>query len=111
MLTKSLQVVPESSAILGLPNELVVPINAHHRGMCRFSSSKDQNLILVQGLIKELSRDKRSLVASKIPDLTFRLFSLTWKGLYRSFRVSLKTGRKTKESVQQDEIVIVLPKR
>ena len=53
-LVNARKVVPESSAVLGLPNEMVVPLNAHHRGMCRFSSSKSQNLILVQGLIKEL---------------------------------------------------------
>lgn len=47
-------VVPENSAVLGLPNEMIVPLNAHHRGMCRFPSNRCQNYSLVEAAIKEI---------------------------------------------------------
>ncbi|KLU90641.1 hypothetical protein MAPG_10493 [Magnaporthiopsis poae ATCC 64411] len=48
-------VVPERSAILGLHNERVIPLNAHHRNICRFRGARDQNYILVEAAIKELA--------------------------------------------------------
>ena len=48
------QIVPESSAILDLPNEIVIPLNAHHRSMCRFPNIGDQNYVLVEAAIKEI---------------------------------------------------------
>ncbi|KAI5459563.1 hypothetical protein BGZ63DRAFT_254666 [Mariannaea sp. PMI_226] len=47
-------VVPEYSAILGLPNERVYPMHAHHRNMCRFETRESQNFLLVEGAIREL---------------------------------------------------------
>ncbi|KIL88375.1 hypothetical protein FAVG1_08454 [Fusarium avenaceum] len=48
-------VVPEYSAIMGLPNETVLPLNAHHRGLTRFSRKTDQNYILVEAAIREVA--------------------------------------------------------
>lgn len=47
-------VVPESSAIIGLPNEIVLPLNANHRSMCRFASSDGQNYKIVEETIMEI---------------------------------------------------------
>ena len=49
-----IKVVPDSSAILGLPNELVLSLNAGHRSMCRYDSKENQSYILVESAIKEL---------------------------------------------------------
>jgi hypothetical protein len=49
------QVVPESSAVLGLANERVIPMNAHHRNICRYPHEKSQNYILVEAAIRELT--------------------------------------------------------
>ncbi|KAH6967564.1 hypothetical protein EDB82DRAFT_435121 [Fusarium venenatum] len=57
-------VVPEYSAVMGLPNETVLPMNAHHRGLTRFLRKTDQNYILVEAAIREVaygSMDKYSL--------------------------------------------------
>jgi hypothetical protein len=51
----TIQVVPEYSAILNLPNELIIPLNAHHRSICRFPSSKDSSYVLVEAAIKEIA--------------------------------------------------------
>jgi len=48
------QVVPETSAVLGLPNEVVLPLNANHRDICRFASKEDQGYILVQWAIQDI---------------------------------------------------------
>ncbi|KAH8744419.1 hypothetical protein F5882DRAFT_446538 [Hyaloscypha sp. PMI_1271] len=47
-------VVPEYSAVLGLPNEMILPLNAHHRGMCQYPTAHSQNYILVEAAIKEI---------------------------------------------------------
>lgn len=47
--------VPENSAVIGLPNEMIVPLNAHHRGMCRFPSSYDQNYMMVESNVREIA--------------------------------------------------------
>ncbi|GAP91530.1 putative tol protein [Rosellinia necatrix] len=47
-------VVPPESAQLGLPNEMVFPVNTHHRNICRYASSADQTYVLVQGCIKAI---------------------------------------------------------
>lgn len=57
-------VVPEHSAILGLPNERVYPMHAHHRNMCRFESKESQNFLLVEGAIKELVSGSLELKAT-----------------------------------------------
>ncbi|KAF2188394.1 hypothetical protein K469DRAFT_661153 [Zopfia rhizophila CBS 207.26] len=46
-------VVPEYSAILGLPNEMIIPLNASHRSMCRYRA-KSQDYNLVEAAVKEL---------------------------------------------------------
>lgn len=60
-----MQVVPEYSAVLGLPNEMILPLNAHHRGMCRYPSAKDQDYVLVEASIKEMISGK-STASGKI---------------------------------------------
>jgi hypothetical protein len=52
------QVVPEYSAVLGLPNEMIIPLNAHHRSICRFASTCDQNFILVKSAIADIISGK-----------------------------------------------------
>lgn len=47
-------VVPEYSAILGLPNEMIIPLNASHRSMCRYRA-KSQDYNLVEAAVKELA--------------------------------------------------------
>jgi hypothetical protein len=48
------QVVSEYSAVMGLPNELVIPVNANHRNICRYSTKQSQTYILVEAAIQEL---------------------------------------------------------
>ena len=52
------KVVPESSAILNLHNELTFPLNAAHRTMCRYDSERNQNYLLVESAIKEIGLPK-----------------------------------------------------
>jgi hypothetical protein len=47
-------VVPEHSARMNLPNEIVFPVNANHRSICRYPSVRNQTYILVEGAIKEV---------------------------------------------------------
>ncbi|KAI1801665.1 hypothetical protein F4811DRAFT_451374 [Daldinia bambusicola] len=47
-------VVPNKSARLNLPNEMVFPVNTHHRNICRYSSKNDQTYVLVEGSLKSL---------------------------------------------------------
>ncbi|KAK0738886.1 hypothetical protein B0T18DRAFT_492746 [Schizothecium vesticola] len=47
-------VVPEASATLGLPNEVIVPLNASHRSMCRFPSNTSQDYLLVQWAVMNI---------------------------------------------------------
>ncbi|KAF7554773.1 hypothetical protein G7Z17_g2655 [Cylindrodendrum hubeiense] len=48
-------IVPEYSAVLGLANEMVFPLNAHHRSICKYGS-KNQSYILVEAAIRELAQ-------------------------------------------------------
>ncbi|PVH74731.1 hypothetical protein DL98DRAFT_658590 [Cadophora sp. DSE1049] len=50
-------VVDKDSAILLLPNETPVPIEADHRSMCRFSSEKSEKFQLVLDCLRELIED------------------------------------------------------
>ncbi|SCO50241.1 uncharacterized protein FFMR_10204 [Fusarium fujikuroi] len=54
-------VVPEYSAIMGLPNETVLPMNAHHRGLTRFPRKTDQNYMLVEAAIREVAYKERDV--------------------------------------------------
>ncbi|KAH6689450.1 hypothetical protein F5X68DRAFT_253779 [Plectosphaerella plurivora] len=47
-------VVPEHSARMNLPNEIVFPVNANHRSICRYPSVRNQTYVLVEGAIKEV---------------------------------------------------------
>ncbi|EFX04600.1 ankyrin repeat protein [Grosmannia clavigera kw1407] len=47
-------VVDKSSAILHLPNETPLSLNADHRGMCRFLTSSSSNYLTVYNCISEL---------------------------------------------------------
>ena len=46
-----MQVVEEQSSILGLRDEIKIPIEADHMAMCRFSSRNDPGYELVSGNI------------------------------------------------------------
>lgn len=48
------QVVPQHSAVLNLPNEIILPMNASHTTICRFRSKHDQGYVLVEHAIREL---------------------------------------------------------
>ncbi|KAK0612792.1 hypothetical protein B0T17DRAFT_583367 [Bombardia bombarda] len=56
-------VVPEYSAVLGLPNEIIVPLNAHHRSICRYGA-KNQNYTLVEAAIRELAKGPSKTASS-----------------------------------------------
>jgi hypothetical protein len=46
--------VSKHSAVLGLPNELAIPITADHQGMCRFSDKQSQLYVPVEKAISDL---------------------------------------------------------
>jgi hypothetical protein len=48
------KVVPEESARLGLVNEMIFPVNAHHRNICRYFSIEDPTYILVKSSIEHI---------------------------------------------------------
>ena len=47
----------EDSAILGLPNEIAIPVAADHRALCRFSSSDNQLYVPIERAIQRLCHD------------------------------------------------------
>lgn len=49
------QVVDEDSAILGVPREVIIPINADHRSMCRFFSANSQKYFPINSAIVEMA--------------------------------------------------------
>jgi hypothetical protein len=61
-----MQVVPEYSAILGLPNERIVPLNADHREMCRYRANT-QDYSLVEAAVKELVDTEESTLEGAYP--------------------------------------------
>ncbi|KIV92177.1 polyubiquitin [Exophiala mesophila] len=60
-------VVPEESARLGLPNEMVFPVNASHRSICRYAFSTDQTYVLVEGSIKAIASGQSMLSPLDVP--------------------------------------------
>jgi hypothetical protein len=48
------KIVEKSSAMIGLPGEEWIPLNADHKTICKFESSADMNLKLVQNSIKKM---------------------------------------------------------
>jgi hypothetical protein len=65
------QVVPDYSAILGLPNEMIIPLNASHRNMCRYRT-KSQDYSLVEAAVKEIVGSGGSGPRSKFIPKSFR---------------------------------------
>lgn len=61
----------EDSAVLGLPNELAIPVAADHRALCRFSSSDSQLYKPIERAIQRLChsilRDFKSQEDEGIP--------------------------------------------
>lgn len=39
---------------MNLPNEMVFPVNANHRSICRYPSNRDQTYRLVEAAIREI---------------------------------------------------------
>lgn len=52
--TSLVKIVEKSSAMIGLPGEEWIPLNADHKTICKFESSADMNLKLVQNSIKKM---------------------------------------------------------
>jgi ankyrin repeat protein len=50
-------VVEEDSAVIGLPNEIPIPIEADHRSMCKFSNMKSEKYQMVLDCIIEMIED------------------------------------------------------
>lgn len=55
-LTNSVQIVQEGSALLGLPNEEPIPINANHRDLCRFGDRRSQDYLVVCRKLLEICK-------------------------------------------------------
>ncbi|KAH7129973.1 hypothetical protein B0J13DRAFT_627109 [Dactylonectria estremocensis] len=93
-------VVPEYSAIMGLPNEIVLPMNAHHRGLTRFSAKTDQKYILVEAAIKEIAYGSTDRFSDKLDD-TLKSAAMDANEILpnstRSLPASLSTGTLTPE--------------
>ncbi|KAK0509728.1 hypothetical protein JMJ35_008122 [Cladonia borealis] len=70
-------VVPGSSAILNLHNELTFPLYATHRDLCRYDSERNQNYLLVESAIKEIGLPK----AASPHDTTMARHEGTGKGM------------------------------
>ncbi|KAI0543731.1 hypothetical protein F4679DRAFT_577412 [Xylaria curta] len=60
-------VVEEDSAIMGLPNEIPIPIEADHRSMCRFSSMKSERYQMIVDCIKEMVEDALDETRTETP--------------------------------------------
>ena len=54
MLIHVVKVVDEMSAILHLPNETAIPLEADHQTMCKFLTSSNPNYIVVRDCIDEI---------------------------------------------------------
>ena len=59
------QIVPEHSSVLDLPNEQVVPLNADHRGICRYAS-RNGDYLLVEAAIKELAQTTHDVASERL---------------------------------------------
>ncbi len=81
------QVVESFSAILGLPNERSMPINADHRKMARVSPRKENRYLPVWSAVKELAEGVPAL-----PSLASLAFSLT---LCSPYGISTKLRHRT----------------
>jgi hypothetical protein len=54
MLTQNIKIVERHSALTNLPGEHQMPLDADHRGVCRYRNAHDQNFVAVAASIKEL---------------------------------------------------------
>ncbi|KAH7004342.1 hypothetical protein EDB82DRAFT_422883 [Fusarium venenatum] len=63
-------VVEPFSAILGLPNERAVPVNANHRGLAHVSPKKPQQYLPIWSSIKQLAEVESCKTGGKVFDLT-----------------------------------------
>jgi hypothetical protein len=70
-----LQVVERSSAILGLPNEIPLPIDADHREICRFSNPKDPRYMSIIFAVVDLIKDARIVEGTLLHTLILVLYS------------------------------------
>ena len=61
-----LQIVDRSSATLGLPNERVIPVDADHRHICKFSDGGDARYQHVLDAVATLIRDIVTLESMQI---------------------------------------------
>lgn len=54
VLMKLVKIVDELSAILRLPNETAVPLEADHQTMCRFLTISNPSYLLVRGCFDDI---------------------------------------------------------
>lgn len=54
------QVVDERSAVMNLPNERPIPVEADHQSICRYLSANSQRYLQVQALVQDLVEDSMS---------------------------------------------------
>ncbi|KAL7905856.1 WD40 repeat-containing protein [Trichoderma velutinum] len=57
---RKLMIVEKDSSVLGYPTEISRPLNADHRGVCKYSSPHDINYISVRNALKSLVSTARS---------------------------------------------------
>ncbi|GKU08032.1 unnamed protein product [Fusarium langsethiae] len=69
-------VVEPFSAILGLPNERAVPVNANHRGLAHVSPKKPQQYLPIWSSIKQLAEGCVTSIEADNRDLLDALFCL-----------------------------------
>lgn len=55
---------------MNLRNEIVFPVNATHRSICRYPSVRNQTYVLVEGAIREV-----------VASLDEGLWYMSWNGL------------------------------
>lgn len=60
------QVVDQNSATLGWPGEIVVPIDANHRNICRFTGEKDHRIAPVLSNVRQMFREIRMNYLSNV---------------------------------------------
>ncbi|KAL6408503.1 uncharacterized protein AUP68_08360 [Ilyonectria robusta] len=63
----TLKIVPKNCAMLGLPNEVVIPLNASHRTMCRFASAMDQEFSLMTRAIEDIISSEETSITPSVP--------------------------------------------
>ncbi|ESZ93142.1 hypothetical protein SBOR_6469 [Sclerotinia borealis F-4128] len=59
-------VVDKESAILHIPDERVIPMNRHHRNICRFSGPESKSYQRVWGILKEFADEANKMVPDEL---------------------------------------------